>query len=227
MFTGIIQHIGIIKNLEKIIGAGKVTIAVSTQQSQDLDFNMEELFIGDSVAVDGVCITIVEKGKDFFTASVSEETFGLTTLSETKVGRKVNLEKALKPSDRFGGHIVTGHVDGIGVITKKDMRGGFAVMEFSIPQELIKYVVKKGSVAVDGISLTVADINDNGFTVHLIPHTLKSTALGSKNVGDKVNIETDIIGKYVERFLFPYTEIKGSSNIDTNFLIKHGFIDEE
>ncbi len=227
MFTGIIQSIGIINNIEKKRDSSRISIAVEP-------LFIDDAAIGDSIAVDGVCLTVVEKGKGFFTADVSKETLKLTTLASAKKDVKVNLEKALKPSGRFGGHIVTGHIDGLGIIKKKAMKDGFSVVEFNIQDELMRQVVKKGSIAVDGISLTVAEIIGNSFIAHLIPHTLKLTTMGLKNIGSKVNIETDIIGKYVERFLSPYTEIKGprvkgqgSSNIDTDFLIKHGFIGEE
>lgn len=213
MFTGIIQSTGAINNIKN----SRVSIVVEP-------LFMGDTAIGDSIAVDGVCLTVVEKGKGFFTVDVSKETLKLTTLASAKKGIKVNLEKALKPSERLGGHIVTGHIDGLGIIKKKAMKHGFSVVEFSIPDELMRQVVKKGSIAVDGISLTVAEIIGNSFTAHLVPHTLKLTTLGLKNIGDKVNIETDIIGKYVERFLSPYA---GKTSIDENFLIKHGFIGEE
>ncbi|MBI5892257.1 MAG: riboflavin synthase [Deltaproteobacteria bacterium] len=217
MFTGIIQSTGVISNIEKGQSTSRISIAAEP-------LFMDDAAIGDSIAVDGVCLTVVEKGKGFFTADVSKETLKLTTLASAKKDVKVNIEKALKPSGKIGGHIVTGHIDGLGTIKNKDMKHGFSVVEFNIPDELMRQVVKKGSIAVDGISLTVAEIIGNSFIVHLVPHTLKLTTLGLKNIGSKVNIETDIIGKYVERFLFPYAK---KSSIDEDFLIKHGFIGED
>ncbi len=227
MFTGIIQSTGIINNVEQGRSSSRISIAVKPS------FDMSDAAIGDSIAVDGVCLTVVEKDKDSFTADVSKETLKITTLASAKKGAGVNIEKALKMFDRIGGHFITGHIDGFGIIKKKDIKDGLSVIEFSIPDELMKQIVKKGSIAVDGISLTVAEIIGNSFISHLIPHTLKLTTLGLKNINSKVNIETDVIGKYVEKFLSPYAETKGAgvkgqvaSNLDEDFLIKHGFIGE-
>lgn len=228
MFTGIIQSTGKVRDVKK--GGNSCMISISV----NLDFNMNDAVIGDSIAVDGTCLTVIEKGKCGFTAYVSEETIRLTTLASARNGMTVNLEKALKVSDRIGGHIITGHVDATGIITEKRVSDESAVMGFSIPEELARQVVKKGAIAVDGISLTVAERTDIGFTVHIIPHTLKATTLGIKTIGNRVNIETDIIGKYVERLLLPYMEVTettgkklGTSNLDTEFLIRHGFIGKE
>lgn len=215
MFTGIIQGLGVVKGIEKRGESGRITIQV-----QDSRFKIQgptlHFSVGDSIAVDGVCLTVVEVQANSFSCDLSEETIKSTTLGGMKRGTKVNLEKALRASDHIGGHIVTGHVDGTGVITKKTARGDFSIMEFDIPKGLIKQVVKRGSIAIDGISLTVVEVWEGGIRVHLIPHTLKVTNLSVKGVGDRVNVETDIIGKYVERFLVGY---KG---IDEGFLRRTG-----
>lgn len=209
MFTGIIQGLGVIKEIEKRGGSGRIAI--------ESNLDIKDVKPGDSIAVDGVCLTIVDIQANSFRADLSEETVKSTTLGGMKRGNKVNLEKALRVGDPIGGHIVTGHIDGTGVITKKTARGDFSIMEFDIPKGLIKQVVKRGSITIDGISLTVVEVWEGGIMVHLIPHTLKVTNLSQKGVGDRVNVETDIIGKYMERFLGGY---KG---IDEGFLIRHGF----
>lgn len=228
MFTGIIQSTGTIKGVH---GNGdSCTIYITPNH----DFNMNDIAIGDSIAVDGTCLTVIEKERNSFGAYVLEETIRLTTLGDAKTGAAVNLEKALKVSDRLGGHIITGHIDATGAIIEKRFIDKSAVIKFSIPQGLSRQVVQKGGVAVDGISLTVAEKTDTDFTVYIIPHTLNATTLGIKTRGARVNIETDIIGKYVERFLLPYTEDAKTissrhetGSVNTEFLIRHGFIGKE
>jgi riboflavin synthase len=183
--------------------------------------------IGASIAVNGVCLTAVAVGKHTFTLEASPETLGRTTLSENKRGDSVNLERALRLSDRLGGHLVTGHIDGIGQIVSITKDANAWIIGISIPPALARYLVTKGSVAVDGISLTVNEIENNTFTVSIIPHTAENATIGQKRVGERVNIETDLIGKYVERFLqeaalLPKKDGK-SSAVDTEFLKKHGF----
>lgn len=214
MFTGIIQGLGVVKRVEKRGESGRIVV--------ESNLDLKDVRPGDSIAVDGVCLTIVMIQANSFSADLSEETVKSTTLGGMKRGAKVNLEKALRASDPIGGHIVTGHVDGTGVITRKTARVDFSIMEFDIPKGLIKQVIKRGSIAIDGISLTVVEVWEGGIKVHLIPHTLKVTNLSVKEVGDRVNVETDIIGKYVERFLSAYT--KRARGIDEGFLIKHGLL---
>jgi len=213
MFTGIIQTVGKIKDIERKRGFARVTI----EHNGDLS----GINTGDSVAVDGACLTVVDFSPSLFRADISGETLSLTTLGNIKAGGKVNLEKSLTPSAPLGGHFVTGHIDGIGFIKRKTIDDGFAVIDFNIPDELQGALAKKGSVAVDGISLTVADMFENGFRTAVIPHTLRDTTLSGKTKGDNVNIETDIIAKYVQRFLLTYKK----QGIDEAFLKGHGFIE--
>ncbi|MBI5875369.1 MAG: riboflavin synthase [Deltaproteobacteria bacterium] len=212
MFTGIIQTIGKVKGVEKK-GSSAAIITI------DHNGSLTGINIGDSVAVDGACLTVVKIFPSHFEADISGETMRLTTLGSIKAGERVNLEKSLTPSTPMGGHFVTGHVDGVGFIIRKTAEGEFAVFDFNIPNELrLNHIAKKGSVALDGISLTVADLTSNGFRVAIIPHTLKNTTLSLKKQGDRVNIETDVLAKYVERFLSA-----NKQGIDEAFLKKHGF----
>ncbi|MDP2681230.1 MAG: riboflavin synthase [Deltaproteobacteria bacterium] len=213
MFTGIIQTVGKIKDIERKSGFARVTI--------EHNGNLSAINTGDSVAVDGACLTVVDFSPSVFRADISGETLRLTTLGNINAGEKVNLEKSLTPSTPLGGHFVTGHIDGIGFIKKKTISDEFAVIDFNIPGELQGQLAKKGSVAVDGISLTVVDIFENGFRTAVIPHTLRDTTLSGKTKGDNVNIETDIIAKYVQRFLLTYNK----QGIDETFLKGHGFIE--
>ncbi|MEO5356782.1 MAG: riboflavin synthase [Nitrospirae bacterium YQR-1] len=166
--------------------------------------------IGESISVNGACLTVFEKGSGTASFHVSEETLRATTLGLLTQGGKVNLEPAMAATERFGGHFVTGHVDAVGTITAKKQTGQGGLdsvkIEITIPAELMKYVVRKGSITVEGISLTVVDLLQSGFTLVIIPHTLEQSTLGTKKPGDKVNIETDILGKYVERFVSGYLE---------------------
>lgn len=196
MFTGLIETIGAVASVEKT-GNG---IRLSLSPLTDLEVNP-----GDSIAVNGVCLTVTNPGRGVAckapTFDISPETVRSTNLGELKTGDQVNLERALKLSDRLGGHIVTGHVDGVGVIRDKRQAGEYTFYTFESSPEILKYVVNKGSAAVDGISLTVVETDNKSFSVAIIPHTLKATNIGSKSVGNKVNIEVDIIGKYVEKLL--------------------------
>lgn len=161
----------------------------------------ENLEVGESIAVDGICLTAVEPDGARLVLDVSPETLRRTTLGERRAGDPVNLERALRLSDRLGGHLVTGHVDGVCRVARIQEQGPFVELHFSAPPALLRYVVEKGSVAVDGISLTVASCRADGFSVALIPATLKQTTLARRRPGDKVNIETDLLGKYVEKLL--------------------------
>lgn len=211
MFTGIIQVFGKIKVIEKKGESGRIVV--------EIEPGSKDINTGDSIAVDGVCLTVVKHDKDSFTADISKETINLTTIGELKIDSKVNLEWSLTPSTPMGGHIVTGHIDGVGVIRKKEVKGGNAELEVLPPPEVMGQIVKKGSVAIDGISLTIAETFKDKFRVVLIPHTLNNTTLSFKGPGDRLNIETDIIAKYVERFLGSY---KGGK-VTEEFLMEHGF----
>ena len=191
MFTGLIENIGTVSSIKRAGGGLKISIYPES---------VIELQIGDSVSINGACLTVVETGRDI-AFEVSPETLRNTTIGELKVNDKVNIERALRLSDRLGGHLVTGHIDGIGVIIDKRQEGEYTFYTFEAPPEILKYTVKKGSIAVDGISLTVIGLDMKSFTVAIIPHTLTATNIGSKGIGDKVNLEVDIIGKYVEKFV--------------------------
>lgn len=191
MFTGLIENIGAVSSIKGAGGGLKISIYPES---------VIELQIGDSVSINGACLTVVETGKNI-AFEVSPETLRNTNLGELKVNDKVNMERALRLSDRLGGHLVTGHIDSIGVIIDKRQEGEYTFYTFEAPPEILKYTVKKGSIAVDGISLTVIGLDMKSFTVAIIPHTLTATNIGSKGIGDKVNLEVDIIGKYVEKFV--------------------------
>ncbi len=190
MFTGIITDIGEIVSAEKQEG---LRLKISTK------YNTSEISMGASIACSGVCLTVVKKGKGWFLVDVSGETLACTTIAEWKAGKKINLERALKLGDELGGHIVSGHVDGLGVvreITKTDESYKFVI---SVPDSLKYYIAAKGSVAIDGISLTVNLVEDNEFTVNIIPHTWQQTTLNSLKISEKVNIEVDMLARYVAR----------------------------
>lgn len=181
MFTGIIEDLGTVKKISK------TQITVETK--------LDDIKIGDSICVSGVCLTVINYS--LLTFGISEETFKKTNLGELKIGSIVNLERALKSDGRLGGHFVTGHIDGTGEILKIKKSGNSEIWQFSIPENLSKYIAEKGSVAIDGISLTIAEIKPNSFSAAIIPHTLKNTTLKEKKIGDTVNLETDILAKYI------------------------------
>ncbi|HOQ00191.1 MAG TPA: riboflavin synthase [Acetivibrio clariflavus] len=217
MFTGIVEEIGTVK---KIIYGSK-SIKLSIQCSKIMD----DVKLGDSIAVNGICLTVVDRKSDEFTADVMPETMRKTGLAELKVGYAVNLERALRLSDRLGGHIVSGHIDGTGVIMDKVREDNAIWLTVEAGRDILKYIVMKGSVALDGTSLTVAYVDDKCFKVSLIPHTAGITTLGSKEVGSRVNIECDILGKYVEKLLLTNASEQSnkSKDISLDFLIKNGF----
>lgn len=211
MFTGIIEDIGEVLGIETRSGLSRMSIRPNIPLS--------EIKEGDSISVDGVCVTVTSVSSYEFSFDVSLETLKVTTLGEKKKGDKVNLERALKVDGRFQGHIVTGHVECVGTIVEKRNLGDSLQLEIMIPKELTRYVVKKGSIAVDGISLTVNDQSDNRFMVNIVPYTASKTTIGIKRIGDRVNIETDIIGKYVEKLIS-----KEKKGIDYDFLFRYGYI---
>ncbi|PKQ30333.1 MAG: riboflavin synthase [Actinobacteria bacterium HGW-Actinobacteria-10] len=196
MFTGIIESEGIITRAEKVSGGMRLEVYAP-------EFG-RDMAIGDSIAVDGSCLTVVKFIRGAFLADVSEETLKRTTLGSLRQSSKVNLERALRMSDRFGGHIVTGHVDGLGSLVMRHAAGNSTIYQFSAPRELMEFIVPKGSVAIDGISLTVADTRDDGFACAVIPHTEQTTTLKDKPIGGAVNLEVDMLGKYVKRFVSLY-----------------------
>jgi riboflavin synthase len=217
MFTGIIEDKGKVIRLEHRGQEKKLTL--------ELPINLTEVQLGDSININGVCLTIVEKRGQTIVLDLSSETLQKTVLGELKEGDQVNFERALKLTDRLGGHIVTGHIDGIGVITEKRKEGDFLQLKIRIPKLVSRYVVQKGSIAIDGISLTVNECEDEEIEMTLIPYTLKKTTLIDKKVGDLVNVETDILGKYVEKMM---SRGEGKSkSMDLSFLKEHGFIGSE
>ena len=211
MFTGIVEDIGTIVQVEKRAESVLMTISHSAF--------LDDLKEGDSIAVDGVCLTITRKDTRSFSVEASAETVGTTTLGTIKPKQNVHLERALTFSGRLGGHLVTGHVDEQGKIVALMPEGRSLKMTFQVSEKSIRYIVEKGSVAVDGVSLTVNEVKGNRFTVNVISYTASHTALASRKVGDAVNIETDIIGKYLERI----SGRASSSTLDARFLAEHGF----
>ena len=193
MFTGLVASLGTVERLAEGSTSCRLTV-----RAPQLLFGVK---IGDSIAVNGVCLTVVHLRGDTFTADVMPETVRRTTLHLLQPGDRVNLEKALRPTDGLDGHIVQGHVEGVGTIQQIISEGNARVYRIQAPGELLRYIVEKGSIAVDGISLTVTETDDSGFGVSLIPHTAKMTTLGYKSAGDAVNLETDILARYVEKML--------------------------
>jgi riboflavin synthase len=216
LFTGIIEEVGVV---EKIILNEKIS-KISIVASEVL----KETKIGDSIATNGVCLTVTAINKNGYEADVMGETIKRSNLGKLKMGSKVNLERALTLNSRLGGHMVSGHIDGVGQIInieKKDIATWYTI---NVPAEILKYVVEKGSIAIDGISLTVAYVDSNCFKVSIIPHTGEETTLSSKKVFDDVNIECDVMGKYVEKLLFSSKEETPKSSISKEFLIDNGFM---
>lgn len=211
MFTGIVEEMGSVKALRRDAGAARLTISASTV--------LEKTALGDSICVNGVCLTVVDLTKNEFSADVAMETLKVTNLGDLKTGAKVNLERALQLSARIGGHLVSGHVDAVGRIREKRVEGNGWRIFIEAPETVLRYVIKKGSIAIDGISLTVADTERTGFSFAMIPHTAKLTTLGFKNAGDSVNLEADVIGKYVERLLSGRME----GGVSLELLKKTGF----
>ena len=212
MFTGIIEDIGTITVINKMSGRWDFSVRTSLSKA--------EIREGDSIAVDGVCLTVTGLEREAFHADASLETLGVTTLNGKSVNDRVNLERAMRADARLGGHIVMGHVDGIGRIETIKKAGDSIAYTIGVPKEVGRYIVRKGSVSVDGISLTVNEQSDTTFTVNIIPYTTSTTTIGLKAPGDKTNIETDILGRYVEKFLT--AEKKGG--IDFDFLYTYGYI---
>ena len=214
MFTGIIEEVGKIRAIERQAVSARLTVAASKVLS--------DVHLGDSIAVNGVCLTVTSFGRDYFCADVMHETLNRSSLGKLVSGSAVNLERAMAADGRFGGHIVSGHIDGTGkvaAITKDDNAIWYKIKTDS---GILKYIVEKGSVAIDGISLTVAKMDSQSFSVSIIPHTAGSTTLSLRKAGDVVNLENDIVGKYIERFL-ALREEEPQMGITREFLLKNGF----
>lgn len=215
MFTGIIEEIGTVKKLER--GRYSAVLTIGAEQI------MEDVKLGDSIAVNGVCLTVSSRGIDFFTADVMHETLDRSTLVKLKSGCHVNLERAMPANGRFGGHIVAGHVDGVGRIT--GIRQDDTAVWFTVEAEpqVLKYIIEKGSVAIDGISLTVARVSAEDFSISAIPHTVRCTVLKERKEGDLVNLENDMIGKYVEKLCKSEDSQPTESRITREFLTRYGY----
>jgi riboflavin synthase len=194
MFTGIIEGVGRLASIENRGGDARLVVEVGT-----LPF--EAVQLGESIAVNGVCLTVIEFDAHSFAADASTETLSLTTLGALKPGARLNLERAMRPTDRLGGHLVSGHVDGLGQVANIVDDARAQRWRFNAPVALLRYVAKKGSICVDGVSLTVNEVDDEGFEVALIPHTVSHTAFAQTGIGDAVNLEIDLVARYVERLL--------------------------
>ena len=221
MFTGIIEGLGTITAIHPSGQGSRFSITS--------DFDLSGTRIGDSIAVNGACLTAVILEGRRFTVDVSPETLKRSVLGTIKIADRVNLERALRLSDRLDGHLVSGHVDGIGQLRERKTLANAIIITYKVPETLSRYMIEKGSVAIDGTSLTVNRCDSNSFDVSIIPHTAGLTTIGLKKVGDTVNIETDMIGKYVERFLLNRSPAEGASvnsqgGIDMALLAKSGFI---
>jgi riboflavin synthase len=217
MFTGIILAVGKVSAIERKAGDCRLTIATGK-------LPLHDVVLGDSIAVNGVCLTAVELGSDYFCADVSNETLSRTTLNAATLGTPVNLELALTPSTRLGGHIVSGHVDGIGTVTEKRADGRSFRFKFKAPDNLAKYIAEKGSICINGISLTVNEVDGAVFSVNIVPHTLKETTLGEAVVGTKVNLEVDLLARYMERLIKGDEAAQSTGGITEELLQKSGFL---
>ncbi len=220
MFTGLIQGRGSLLRTERHGPDAEMII--------EAHYAMEELTLGESVAVDGACLTVVSFQGRVFAVDVSAETLSCTTLGRKLPGSHLNLERALRMGDRLGGHLVTGHVDGLGILRDRRQEGRSWRLVFEVPPEVNRYLIEKGSVAINGISLTVNGCGEGSFEVNIVPHSFAETTIGEVKIGEAVNIETDLLGKYVEKMLKGFLNTGktavGSSRIDAAFLQKHGFL---
>lgn len=218
MFTGIIESLGKVESLQNV--GGDVRLRIQT------DLDMSDVHLGDSIATNGICLTVIEWGSNWYAADVSRESLNRTTLGHWRVGQPVNVEKAMLPTTRFGGHIVSGHVDAVGEITavREDARSIY--YEVTAPAEIAKYLAEKGSITVDGISLTINHLRGNILSLNLIPHTAERTNISTWKTGAKVNLEVDVLARYIERLLLgdKAAEQGQSSDISMSFLAENGFL---
>jgi riboflavin synthase len=217
MFTGIILAVGKIAGIEK--RGGDIRLTVSTGK-----LSLRDTALGDSIAVNGVCLTAVDLGNNHFIADVSNETLARTTLKLASIGDPVNLELALTPTTRLGGHIVSGHVDGIGSVLEKQPDGRSMRFKFKAPDNLAKYIAEKGSICIDGISLTVNQVDGATFSVNIVPHTLAETTLGQTKPGQLVNLEVDLLARYLERLLQGESAARSQGGVTEALLRNSGFL---
>lgn len=217
MFTGIVEEMGAVVSLDGTLAGTRVTILASVI--------LQDAKVGDSVSVNGTCLTIVGLGERQFSVEISPETLSVTTLGQLVAGAPVNLERAMKLSERLGGHLVAGHVDGVGIVRARRQDGNAIMYTIEAPGQVLRYCVPKGSITVDGISLTINEVTEQGVSIAVIPHTAKITTLGLKQVNDAVNLEADLIGKYVERLLQERSQLPRTSPvIDKDYLQKRGLL---
>jgi len=217
MFTGIIEATGSVASLHNIESEWRLVVSAGK-------LNLNDVRIGDSIAVNGCCLTVVELEEEKFSADVSNETMSCTTLGNLLVGSLVNLEKAMLVTSRFGGHIVSGHVDGVAVLSNSIADGKSIRLEFDAPEKLAKYIAAKGSVCIDGTSLTVNEVHGVTFSINVIPHTQQETVIADYVIGQKVNLEVDLIARYIERLTHTSSATNTHANvIDADFLKEHGF----
>ncbi len=217
MFTGIILAIGKITQIEQ--KSGDVRLSIDTGK-----LSLKEANLGDSIAVNGICLTAVELGDNSFVADVSNETLARTNLKSAATGTPVNLELALTPQTRMGGHIVSGHVDGLATLVEQKPDGRSIRFKFKAPDSLAKYIAEKGSICINGISLTINNVEGAEFSVNIVPHTLKETTLGAINVGDSINLEVDLLARYMERLMKGEAAAECPSRVTENLLKESGFI---
>ena len=218
MFTGIVEEMGVVKTLDQGVSGARLSILASLV--------LDDLAVGASISVNGACLTVVSVGEREFGVEVSPETLAVTTLGQLAAGTPVNLERAMRVHERIGGHLVAGHVDGVGSIRNRAPEGNAIVLTIEAPKEVLRYCVHKGSITLDGISMTINEVGDRSFSVAVIPHTAKATTLGLKKPGETVNLEADLIGKYVERLLQErgHLPAKPAPVIDREYLQKRGLI---
>lgn len=215
MFTGIIEELGTVKRVQN--GRDSSVLTIGARQV------LQDTKIGDSISTNGVCLTVTDMGSDYFMADVMAETLRRSSLGQLKVGSAVNLERALTLSSRLGGHLVSGHIDGTGKIVKFQPEDTAVWITVSAPSSLLRYIVEKGSIAIDGVSLTVASVTEQDFSVSIIPHTGAETILLQKKTGDMVNLECDMIAKYAEKLLNRPSQKANQTQISEDFLKEHGF----
>lgn len=220
MFTGIIQAIGSIQQMQP--KSGDMRLSINTGK-----LNMSDVTLGDSIAVNGVCLTVIEFDRHHFAADISNETLTHTSLGQLSPGSEVNLEKALTLQDRLGGHLVSGHVDGLGKILKQYDEGRSVRFHIQAPDDIAKYIANKGSICIDGISLTVNKVEGSIFTINIVPHTVKETIIKHYTLGKKVNLEVDVIARYLERLITGHTTPENqTSSITKAFLAENGFLNK-
>lgn len=217
MFTGIIEEIGTVKKIQKVSDQA-VTMTISSSKI------LEDVGLGDSISVNGICLTVTHFTSDYFEVDAMPETIKATSLNSLKKGSSVNLERAMAANGRFGGHFVSGHIDATGKIVKKKKEQNAIYYDIEIPNDLTKYILHKGSITVDGTSLTIFGIQQSIFTISLIPHTAKGTILGEKEEGDIVNIECDMLAKYVQKMLQNDDREQKVNRISEDFLQQNGFM---